>query len=75
MRKLNEIAKEIRADWARPYFGAIPYLDAMGRIENVDDWYGADRGSSVVNYFLANAGSWRGVVARRVKEELKGMVG
>lgn len=29
----------------------------------------------VVCYFLANAGTWRGDVARRVKKELKALVG
>lgn len=74
MRPLYEIAREIRADWKTPYFGAIPYLDAMSGMGSINDNYYFDSGRSVVNYFLANAGTWRGEVARRVKAELKTMV-
>jgi hypothetical protein len=74
MRNLYEIASEIRRDWKKVYFGAVPYLDAMGSLSSVNDKYGFDDARSIVNYFLANANSWRGEVARRVKAELKGMV-
>jgi hypothetical protein len=40
-----------------------------------DEMYGYDTGKSVVLYFLSNATSWRGEVARRVKAELKSMAG
>jgi len=30
-----------------------------------------DSGKSIVSYFLANAGQWRGEVAKEVKAELK----
>jgi hypothetical protein len=73
MRTIKEIAAEIRKDWPRPYFGAAPYLNAMQRLETVDDSYGADDGRSIVLYFLANASTWRGPVAKRIKAELKGM--
>lgn len=74
MRPLYEIAREIRADWKSPYFGAVPYLDAMSGMGSINDNYGYDSGKSIVNYFLANAGTWRGEVARRIKSELKTMV-
>lgn len=74
-RKLWEIAREIKQDWKTlsPY--AKPYVDAMGELENVAQMYGADSARSVVLYFLSNAASWRGEVAKRVKAELKAMVG
>lgn len=75
MRKLSEIAREIRADWKKVNYAAKPYLDAMGTLSSVDDRYYLDSAESVVLYFLANAGTWRGEVARRVKAELKQMVG
>jgi hypothetical protein len=28
-RPLSQIAKEIKNDWKKVYFGAVPYLDAM----------------------------------------------
>lgn len=73
-RSLTTIAREIRADWTKPYFGAVPYLDAMHHIETVHDKYYYDDARSVVLYFLANAGTWKGDVARRIKAELKTML-
>lgn len=74
MRALSTIANEISEDWTKPYFGAVPYLQAMADLQTVDSKYGYDDGRSIVLYFLANATSWRGEVARRVKAELKGML-
>lgn len=70
------LALVIVADWGeRVYFGAVPYLDAMLDLETIDDAYGADRGRDVVAYFLSNASTWRGPVARAVKAELKRRLG
>jgi hypothetical protein len=74
-RPLHLIATEIRRDWKRVYFGAVPYLDAMGSLSAMSDSYGCDDARSVVAYFLANASTWRGDVAKRVKAELKAMLG
>lgn len=74
-RSLNVIAKEIRSDWKSVNYGAKPYLDAMGCLENVSDNFGMDTGKSIVLYFLSNASTWRGETAKRVKAELKKMVG
>jgi hypothetical protein len=73
-RSLNTIAHEIRADWTKPYFGAVPYLDAMRHLETVHDKYYYDDAQSVVLYFLANATTWKGETARRIKAELKTML-
>jgi hypothetical protein len=72
-RPLNEIVREIRADWKKIYFGAVPYLNAMETLSSVDEEYGADNGRYLVMYFLANAATWRGDVAKRIKSELKTM--
>lgn len=69
-RPLANIAAEIRRDWKNPYFGARPYLDAMETLDNIEDNYFLDSGKSIVLYFLANAQTWKGEVARRVKKEL-----
>lgn len=74
MRTLHEIAVETLQLWQKPYFGARPYLDAMLRLNSIDEMYGYDTGRSVVNYFLANATTWRGEDARRIKSELKQML-
>lgn len=70
-RSLGTIAREISRTWAKPYFGAKPYLDAMRCLDHITDTYGYDSGASVVRYFLANASTWRGEDARRIKTELK----
>jgi hypothetical protein len=75
MRPIYEIANEIRADWSKPYFGAVPYLEAMETLKSASDNYYYDSGKSVILYFLANASTWRGDVAKRVKAELKQTVG
>lgn len=74
VRPLYEIAVEIREDWGRkisPY--AKPYLEAMEDLISIHDRYGMDSANSIVNYFLANARSWQGETARRIKKELKEM--
>lgn len=73
-RPLHVIAREIKRVWAKPYFGAVPYLDAMLSLGSIKDNFYADSGKSVVIYFLANANTWRGDDARRIKAELKGML-
>lgn len=70
-RPIYEIAQEIWRDWKKPYFGAIPYIAAMGDLDKITDNYVADSGRSIVIYFLANASAWRGETAKRVKFELK----
>lgn len=74
-RTLSAIAQDIRAHWAKPYFGAVPYLQAMGQLDSIRDSYGLDDGRSMVLYFLANAGTWRGPDAKRIKTELKQIAG
>jgi hypothetical protein len=74
-RSLNVIASEIRSDWKSVNYGAKPYLDAMGCLTNVSDNFGMDTGKSIVLYFLSNASTWWGETAKRVKAELKKMVG
>jgi hypothetical protein len=72
-RSLFTISIDIRKDWKKPYFGAVPYINAMGSLDDITDSYGYDSGRSVVLYFLANAGTWRGDVARCIKKELKAL--
>lgn len=67
---LYALAEICRKDWKKVNYAAKPYLDAMLSLSNVSDNYYEDSGKSIVIYFLANAGSWRGEVARAVKAEL-----
>ena len=68
---LSGIASLIRRNWKPVKFAAVPYLNAMSGLETVNDDYGLDSGKSIVIYFLGNATSWRGDVARQIKAELK----
>jgi hypothetical protein len=74
-KNLSQLAHMVRRDWAATksgiYFGARPYLDAMGALSTIDNNYGADGGRSIVAYFLCNASTWRGPVAKAIKAELK----
>jgi hypothetical protein len=73
-RSLSTIAREIRQDWKKPYFGAQPYLDAMSSLDKITDRYYEDSAESIVLYFLSNASIWRGPKAKAIKLELKQMV-
>lgn len=73
-RPLHVIAREIAADWRKPYFGAVPYLEAMATLNSIHGAYYQDSAKSIVAYFIANAGTWRGDTARRVKAELKALL-
>jgi hypothetical protein len=70
-KTLSQLARLIQQDWKKINYAAAPYLDAMRQLESVDAAYGYDSGRSIVRYFLGNAGSWRGDVAKVVKTELK----
>lgn len=73
-RPLWIIAREIRTDWKKVYFGAFPYLEAMACLNSIHGAYYEDSAKSIVAYFLANANTWRGETARRVKAELKALL-
>lgn len=70
-KSLNEIVRIIKRDWAKINFSAVPYLEALSCLGSLKENYIADSGVSVALYFLGNAGSWRGPVAKIVKTELK----
>ena len=71
-RRIKDIARDIWYDWGEKVnYAARPYLEAMDELDSIEDNYYADSGTSIVLYFLANASSWRGETARRIKAELK----
>ena len=73
-RPIHAIALEINIRWPKPYYGAVPYLTAMYALTTIEDDYGSDSARSIINYFLANANTFRGEDARRLKEELKALL-
>lgn len=75
-RPLYEIAADIKRNWPNVYFGAVPYLDALGYLSSMDDRFGEDDAATIVHYLLSNMGSkFRGPEADRLKSELKALVG
>lgn len=72
-RPLYIIAADIRRNWPKVSPYAAPYLSAMANLSAITDNYYCDSGRSVVAYFLANAGGWRGPDAKRIKAELRAM--
>jgi len=71
---VSEIAYAIAKDWTNVSPYAADYLNAMKEIRSVEDNYYADSAKSVILYFLANAGSYRGDNARSYKALLKEMI-
>lgn len=71
---LATLARRIRADWKNVHFAARPYLDAMSYLDSVSDSVGYDSGRSIIRYFLCNASSWRGPVAKEIKAALKALI-
>ena len=82
MRSLNTIAKEIKSDWTKINYGAVPYLQAMQGLSSINDTYYYDyagfgtttSGRTIVLYFLSNASTWKGDKAKEIKSELKAML-
>lgn len=73
-RSIATIAAEIRRDWKNVNYAAQPYLSAMFSLDKITDRYGYDHATSIINYFLSNAATWRGETAKRIKAELKQLV-
>jgi hypothetical protein len=73
-RPLSNIAHDIKRDWKPVNYAAVPYLATMLQMDKITDAYMYDDGRSIVRYFLSNARTWRGPVAKTIKAELKGML-
>jgi hypothetical protein len=73
-RQVKTIANEILKNWKKPYYGAMPYLEAMQNLHTINDMYMYYDGKSIVRYFLANASTFKGDDAKRLKLELKSML-
>lgn len=71
VRAISAVARDIKREWTKVYFGAVPYLNAMLSLDSINGMYGCDSAQSVVIYFLANAQTFRGERAKALKAELK----
>lgn len=70
-RRILEIASDIRRAWPSPYFGAVPYIEAMMCLNEVTDTYGQDDATDILMRFLSNAAHFRGPVAGELKDEIR----
>lgn len=66
-----EIVRTIRADWRNPYFGAVPYLDALEGLTTWDCTVEFEHARALAPYLLNNLRTWKGEVARTVKAQLR----
>jgi hypothetical protein len=73
-RSIASIAYDIKKAWAKPYFGAKPYLDVMTSLDSIEDRFYCDDAKTIVMYFLANASTFRGNDAKVLKAELKNIL-
>jgi hypothetical protein len=74
MRPIHAIARDIKKDWVKVNYAAKPYLDVMTGLDSLNDKYGYDSARHIVLYFICNAGTWRGPVAKAIKAELNAML-
>ena len=75
-RTFQQIAKDIKSTWLNVYVGAVPYLEAMLELDTTDPdtMYYNDSAENIALYFLANASTFRGNDAKKLKEELKKLI-
>jgi len=74
-RPLYEIAADIQKNYPKMYFGAVPYVDTLKKLDKITDYYHADSAVTLVHYLIGNLMYWRGPEAKRIKAELKALVG
>lgn len=75
-RTFQQIARDVKSTWMNVYFGAVPYLEALLTLDTTDPkaLYGIETAGDITRYFLANAQTFRGADAERLKAELKSML-
>ena len=66
-----QLVAAIRADWKSPYFGAVPYLEALEGLDSWDQTFGCEDARFLGMYLLGNLRTYKGDTARQVKAILK----
>jgi hypothetical protein len=66
-----QVVAAIRADWTKPYFGAVPYLEALECLDSWTDRYGCEDATFLAAYLLSNLRTYRGANAKAVRATLK----
>jgi hypothetical protein len=72
---MESIARGKGKYWRNVFPYLAPYADAMMSLNSIEDNYMWDSGREIVCRFISNAATWKGEVAKRVKAELRKMVG
>ena len=72
---MEGIAKGKGKYWRNAFPYLAPYADAMLSLDSVSDNYGWDSGREIVCRFISNAATWKGETAKRIKAELRKIVG
>lgn len=80
LRPIHTIARDIRATpWMRgssvSASWARPYLTAMSQLSTISDSFGHDSARTVLLYFLSNVQGFKGLEARKLKNELRAHLG
>lgn len=73
---MRQICREQKkpTTWRQKFCYAVPYLEALGNLDSVNENYGWDNGRTLVNYLLANLNTYKGEKAKEFKSLLKEMV-
>lgn len=74
-RGIRAIAADIQRDWQRVYWEARPALRSMHELRTLRDTHLGRSADTIIREFLHHAMSWRGDVARRLKGELRRLIG
>lgn len=86
IRPIHRIASEAIMDmeaqarakgkyWRHMFPYLHQYADAMLSLDTLEDKYMFDSGYGIVGGFLSNCSTWRGETAKRIKVELRQMMG
>ena len=73
LRPISTIIREIRQTWPKPYFGAVPYLEALSQCQTADDRYMFETAGDMIPYLLGNMQTFtskHNPNAKAIKEEL-----
>lgn len=72
---LSQISDLISNSWNNMPEKAYCYVEAMSQIESLEDKYGDyETGLEIVSYFLTNAKTWQGNIAKNVKQHLNNLI-
>ena len=72
--RLSQISDLIYRNWNNMPLNAYRYVEAMFQLDNINESFNNETGVEIISYFLANAKSWQGDVAKDVKQYLNNLI-